>query len=99
MWGSFYSYPGARSLAPPLLNCSGQRVSAREKIFYFLPQAYTSANFGTRGSKRSFILASFGVMSSLTLLHFKHAATKFIQESSPPRERGRMWSMVEAAFP
>ncbi|CAH0325878.1 hypothetical protein SRABI128_05132 [Microbacterium sp. Bi128] len=57
------------------------------------------APFGGPGTKPIFQPISAGVWSLLALLHRRHAATRFSQESAPPRDLGWMWSMVWAALP
>ena len=54
---------------------------------------------GGAGSNRSFQPISLGVWSPLTLLQRRQAATRFSQESAPPRDFGWTWSMVWAALP
>ena len=39
------------------------------------------------------------VVFRMDLLHRAQAATTFVQECSPPRERGRTWSIVSARLP
>ena len=43
--------------------------------------------------------ASCGVRSSFRALHFRHEATTFSHEWSPPRERGITWSRFSAVAP
>ena len=58
-----------------------------------------AAQLGARGTTRSVIAASAGVRSALRWLQPAQEATVFVQVLAPPRERGRMWSMVAAAAP
>lgn len=43
--------------------------------------------------------ASSGVLFPFRLLHFTHAAVRFSHVSSPPRERGIIWSTVRGTSP
>jgi hypothetical protein len=54
------------------------------------------AQVGAAGVIRSGIRASTGVRSPLRWLQPPQAATVLVQEFRPPRERGRMWSVVVA---
>ena len=54
---------------------------------------------GDVGLIRNCIPASVGVRSPLRWLQPPQAATVFTQVLRPPRERGRMWSMVLASWP
>lgn len=63
------------------------------------PRTVHAVPCGGRGVTRSSQLISCGVRSLLTLLQRRQQATRFSQESAPPRERGRMWSIVDAVFP
>ncbi len=54
---------------------------------------------GLRGAMASSIFASAGSRLALRRLQGTQASTQLIQLESPPRDRGKTWSMVSSLVP